>query len=83
MEFETLQRPKEDYLWAIMEMAKCPTLSVVETNLLIDLALAADQSTEHFDLARREAMTYRSAVVASIIKKCTMTGFPMKWPDNA
>ena len=83
MEFETLKRPKEDYLWAVLEMAKCPTLSVPETSLLIDLGIAADSSTEEFDIARREAMMYRPRVVASIINKCMAAGFPMKWPHDA
>lgn len=83
MEFETLTRPKEDYLWAVLEMSKCPTLSIPETNLLIELGIAADESVEQFDIVRREAMLHRTRMVASIIMKCSAAGFPMKWPTYA
>lgn len=83
MEFNTLTRELKEYQWALREMGKCPSLNEIEIDLLVYLALAAEESIEKFDEARQFAMIARPNVIVSIITKCTASGFPMKWPENA
>ena len=83
MEFNTLTRSIEEYRWAIREMGKCPVLSPIEIDVLVYLALAAEEGLDEFNEARKTVMETRTAVIASIIAKCHATGFPMKWPNDA
>ena len=83
MEFNELTRSLEEYRWALKEMGKCPVLNPIEMDILIYMALAAEEGLDEFNEARQNVMMTRPAIIASIIAKCSSTGFPMKWPENA
>ncbi len=82
MQFQTLDRPIEDYRWAIAEMQKCPNLDQMETLTLMQLAEGAAIDLESFDAVRQACLIFRVKELAGIMSKCTMYGFPIKWPEN-
>lgn len=83
MGFEDLTRSKEDYIWAIEQMATCPGLTEHECSIIIELYKAALISVEDFDRRRREVMLIMPGPLMTIINKCRAHGIGREWRTHA
>lgn len=83
MDFEPLNRTKEDYAWAMEEALKCPDLTPFQQDIFLNLLRAALVSVEAFDEMRRVYMTMTPGDLFEAIQKCRARGIGKEWPEHA